>query len=211
MKKNKIPQLIFTGLLLLNVTSNTIVKASEVVNYNISNEVITNFVYNYKFQYIDKLSDVEKNKFKNILIKSFESEKYKNVDKYVVSEAFDKLIGRKFGMIIFEDRASIWDGQGMTTDELAIIIDLALVSFVGWITVGTGAEAIAAIVERFSEYKVVEVIKTALVNVGLASFANKLNGWSSWIVGLLDPGHGIADWFDSIDFYPNNGRINLWE
>lgn len=99
----------------------------------------------------------------------------------------------------------------MTTDELAAIIDLALVSFVGWITVGTGAEAIAAIVESYSEYKVVEVIKTALINVGLIYFANKLNGWSLWIVGLLDPGHAIADWFDSIDFYPNNGRINLWE
>ena len=211
MKKNKIAQLIFTGVLLLNITSNTIVKASEVLNNNISNEVITNFVYSYKFQYIDRLSDSEKNKFKNMLIKSFESEKYKNVDKYVVSEAFDKLIGRKFGMVIFEDRASIWDGQGMTTDELAVIIDLALVSFVDWITVGTGAEAIAAIVESYSEYKVVEVIKTALINVGLIYFANKLNDWSLWIVGLLDPGHAIADWFDSIDFYPNNGRINLWE
>ena len=136
-----------------------------------------------------------------MLIKSFESEKYKKVDRYVVSEAFDK--------VIFEDRSSIWDGQGMTTDELAVIIDLALVSFVDWITAGTGAEAIAAIVERFSEYKVVEVIKTALINVGFFYFAN--NDWSLWIVGLLDPGHAIADWFDSIDCYPNNGRINLWE
>lgn len=60
MKKNKIAQLIFTGVLLLNITSNTFVKASEVLNNNISNEVITNFVYSYKFQYIDRLSDSEK-------------------------------------------------------------------------------------------------------------------------------------------------------
>lgn len=108
-------------------------------------------------------------------------------------------------------RASVWDGQGVTVDEFAWVVENLIAA-----SISGGVGGIGNLVKQ----KGLAAAKATLSRVAKAA-AMRVGVYSGWIAGALERvfdyinifanvGHAVAQWVDANDFQPNNGRINAW-
>lgn len=108
-------------------------------------------------------------------------------------------------------RASVWDGQGVTVDEFAWVVENLIAA-----SISGGIGGIGNLVKQ----KGLAAAKATLSRVA-KSAAMRVGVYSGWIAGALERvfdyinifanvGHAVAQWVDANDFHPNNGRINAW-
>lgn len=93
--------------------------------------------------------------------------------------------------------------QGVTTGQLAFAINLAISLATGG-AISNLASKLGASALRSVRYSITaELAKWGTSAWGAAFIETALF--------VADPGSFIANSIDSVDFYPNNGRINLWK
>ncbi|HEL0663339.1 TPA: hypothetical protein TUW64_001076 [Streptococcus equi subsp. zooepidemicus] len=108
-------------------------------------------------------------------------------------------------------RASVWDGQGVTLDEFAWVVENLIAA-----TISGGIGGIGNLVK----HKGLAAAKATLSRVA-KNAAMRIGVYSAWLAGTLERvfdyinifynvGYAVAQWVDARDFHPNNGRINAW-
>lgn len=204
---------IYKGFLLLVVLSMITITLPINANGNFENykssDQVMNIVNNYDYKYISKLdndkADLYKNAIKNVLSDS----NFSVFEVNSIISKIDEFAARENGLPVFKLRGNFWDGKGITTDELGATIDVALIVLSGG-GFGSAKAAIGSLISKYGQKGAVKMIVSKLTELGLGAFASKVAPIIPAIVNLTSPGKGIAEFIDSIDFYKNNGRINLW-
>ena len=111
----------------------------------------------------------------------------------------------------YRSKAGFWDGKGITVDEFALAFSTIVATLLG------GYGSLGAYAAKHGQKMAREMLsraaKAAAKRFGVLTnvFTKILQG----AFGILDfygnVGLALAKYIDSKDYYPNNGRINVWK
>lgn len=193
----------------LPLSSVNTVYAKELIVDNKNND-IEKFVENYKFSYISKkLSFEEKARFKIVLKNVLKN--YGSLSKEQMNETAllsEKLIAKELGIEIYESR--FFDGKGLEVDVVGGAIDAFIIFIAGFTGYGGAAKALIYVIKQKGAYTVKQMILEKLTMLGFGKYAPQVASAIMGFTHLTSPGKAACRAFDSIDFYPNNGRLNFW-
>lgn len=179
------------------VVSNT-VYAESLKSFNKIDVDVSEYVDNYNFKYISKLTPTEFAKYKNALKISLSQ--HKNTDKEKVIFLVEKMVAKENDMIFIESR--FFDWQGITVDQMGAAIDTA-------IAVATGGTAafLANSVKHAGKHAIKSTLRSVISKFFGNWFVNDVA--IDFMLNLASPGTWLATEWDKNDKVPNNGRINF--
>lgn len=97
---------------------------------------------------------------------------------------------------------SAW--QGITVQQAAVAIDVGI-----GLAISGGIGGLAAFIRGQGKHAAKSIVRSVVARVLGGRGGIVSEGVLDYALGLASPVTAIARWYDSIDKYPNNGRINI--
>lgn len=111
----------------------------------------------------------------------------------------------------YRSKAGFWDGKGITVDEFAIAFATIVQTLIGgYATLGAYA---AKHGQKLAREMMSRAAKAAAKRFGILTgmFAGILETAFKVLNFYGNVGLALAKFIDARDYYPNNGRINMWK